>query len=625
MFNRLRYKITANFVALIFVLMVVVMVIVNLLVSNNTNSVIELRFNEARLLLDQQLRNNAEVLTKMGLVFSRAPRLLAAVSTGDHGTVLDRAQGFRDQVGSELFTVSDASGKVLARVHDPDRWGDSLAADSLTIVALHGESGAGLVAEKDRLYQVVTVPLISAGQMITGALRLGFLIDDEFAATHERLTGTDLTFFLGGRVIASSVDPAARDELGELVGRRRDGQRENGNHSLAGKPINLRLRDEDFRCAVVDLPGLDADYLIQRSIDRETAYSSGMQFWLILVGLISLLAASVVSLILARGIAQPITQLAETSSKVAGGELDVAFRTKATGEIGELAQAFNYMTGRLKDYLDELEGHRLNLERKVEERTAELAAANKAKSQFLANMSHELRTPMNSIIGFSELLAGGSFGQLNEKQERYVDNIKTSGNHLLNLINSILDLSKVEAGMLEIHPEEFSIAEALTNTETLVRESAHKKNIAIECSVDDNLSTILADPTRFRQILFNILSNAIKFTPEDGLVKILAEPLGETGRFMETEKLAAGDYLLVSVTDTGIGIAPEEHNMVWGEFKQVDSSYARKQEGTGLGLTLTRKLVEMQGGAVWFESEPEAGTTFFFVLPINGSDEATPE
>ena len=258
-------------------------------------------------------------------------------------------------------------------------------------------------------------------------------------------------------------------------------------------------------------------------------------------------------------------------------------------------------------------------ERQILAYAAEVEKANKAKSQFLANMSHELRTPLNAIIGFSELLDTSSFGPLNDKQQRYVHNILTSGKHLLALINDILDLSKVEAGMLDINLERFIVADALSNIEALIRGYAAKKRVTITFDSSERVSTIRADQTRFKQVLYNILSNAVKFTPEGGGIHLFAELLEDVSTRVQTSQLEPGTYLLVSVKDTGIGIKPEDYEKVWGEFQQVDSSYARKQEGSGLGMALTRRLLEMQGGAIWFGSELGVGTTFYFVMPIEGA------
>ncbi len=247
-------------------------------------------------------------------------------------------------------------------------------------------------------------------------------------------------------------------------------------------------------------------------------------------------------------------------------------------------------------------------------------AANRAKSQFLANMSHELRTPLNAIIGFSEILGDQTFGDLNGRQLKYSSNILHSGRHLLQLINDILDLSKVEAGRLELSRALFSVPTAMQNMHILVKTLAGKKNIKLEFRVEPTLPPLCADQAKFKQIMYNLISNAIKFTPAGGRVTLTAvresrsTELGLPQRGLST----SADCLKVAVADTGIGVHPQHHERIFVEFEQVDSSYGRQQEGTGLGLTLTRKLVEMHGGHLWVESDGVEGhgSTFTFLLPF---------
>jgi signal transduction histidine kinase len=240
--------------------------------------------------------------------------------------------------------------------------------------------------------------------------------------------------------------------------------------------------------------------------------------------------------------------------------------------------------------------------REIQDKSGQLEIANKHKSEFLANMSHELRTPLNAIIGFSEVLQEKLFGDVNEKQLDYLNDIHTSGKHLLGLINDILDLSKVEAGRMELDLASFDVVPALANAMTLVRERAQRHNIDLHMDVDPGLGVATADERKLKQIVVNLLTNAVKFTPDGGSVFVTAR--------RET------DTLVISVRDTGIGIAPDDHEAVFEEFRQVGRHYTNKQEGTGLGLTLTRRFVELHGGRIWVESEPGRGSTFTFTIPV---------
>jgi signal transduction histidine kinase len=238
--------------------------------------------------------------------------------------------------------------------------------------------------------------------------------------------------------------------------------------------------------------------------------------------------------------------------------------------------------------------------REIEEQSQHIQAANRHKSEFLANMSHELRTPLNAIIGFSEVLQERLFGELNEKQAEYTDDILTSGRHLLSLINEILDLSKVEAGRMELELAAFDLPLTIDNARTFVRERATNHEITL-VKVDQRIGDIVGDERKIKQILLNLLSNAVKFTPAGGRITINARPINAV--------------VEISVTDTGIGIAEQDQPKVFEEFRQVGSDYAHKVEGTGLGLTLAKKFVELHGGRIWVESELGKRSTFVFTLP----------
>ena len=231
-----------------------------------------------------------------------------------------------------------------------------------------------------------------------------------------------------------------------------------------------------------------------------------------------------------------------------------------------------------------------------------LEAASRHKSEFLANMSHELRTPLNAIIGFSEVLLERMFGEVNAKQIEYLEDILSSGRHLLSLINEILDLSKVEAGRMELEIAVFDLPQALESALTLVRERATRRGLTLDLSLDERLGTFVGDERKIRQVVLNLLSNAVKFTPEGGRVGVAAT--------------LANGAVQIAVTDTGIGIAPEDQEAIFEEFRQVGGDYSQKREGTGLGLTLAKKFVELHGGTIWVKSEVGRGSTFTFTLPV---------
>jgi signal transduction histidine kinase len=304
-----------------------------------------------------------------------------------------------------------------------------------------------------------------------------------------------------------------------------------------------------------------------------------------------------VSLWYARRLSRPILALEAGAAAFGRGNLRQRVDVHTGDEIELLADQFNRMAEQLQEYTE-------SLERKVAEKTHELEMANRHKSEFLANMSHELRTPLNAVIGFSEVLKERMFGDLNDKQLEYVRDIYGSGQHLLSLINDILDLTKVEAGQMTLDLQEVDVPAAVKNCATLIRERAVRNRLKFECVVDPGVSRWPADERKFKQVLINLLSNAVKFTPAGGSVTLHA--MVERG------------WLVVSVRDTGIGIAPEDRAVIFQEFQQVRPASGAKHEGTGLGLSLSRRLVELHHGTLTVESAPGRGSTFTARFPGPG-------
>ncbi len=265
--------------------------------------------------------------------------------------------------------------------------------------------------------------------------------------------------------------------------------------------------------------------------------------------------------------------------------------------------------------------------REIAEKSRQLEAASRHKSEFLANMSHELRTPLNAIIGFSEVLLERMFGELNEKQAEYLQDVLTSGRHLLSLINDILDLSKVEAGRMDLALTPFDLPLALESAVTLVRERATRHRVTLQVAIDERLGEFVGEERKVRQVLLNLLSNAVKFTPAGGAVTVAARRVNSsTGQLVDSSRPmdysttrpmdSVADFVEIAVQDTGIGIAPEDQAAIFEEFRQVGSDSAGKREGTGLGLALAKKFVELHGGKIWVQSQVGKGSTFTFTLPV---------
>jgi signal transduction histidine kinase len=324
----------------------------------------------------------------------------------------------------------------------------------------------------------------------------------------------------------------------------------------------------------------------------------------------SLVVGLFLSARLQRRIIRPIFALADAARTVSVDKnYSVRVPTDGEDELAMLGRTFNEMLSNIEERDQALRRARDELEERVAERTEALKRqnqrveeANRLKSEFLANMSHELRTPLNAIIGFSELLHDGKVGPMATKQKEFLNNVLISSRHLLKLINDILDLSKVEAGKMEFRPEPVVIAELVMEVIETVRALAAKKRLGITSEIDPSIETVLLDRSKLKQVLYNYVSNAIKFTGDDGTIVIRVVPEG------------ASEFRL-EVQDSGIGIREDDLRHLFVEFRQLDSTAGKKYQGTGLGLALTKRLLEAQGGRWGVESVLGKGSTFFAILP----------
>jgi signal transduction histidine kinase len=322
-------------------------------------------------------------------------------------------------------------------------------------------------------------------------------------------------------------------------------------------------------------------------------------------GLAGILAVLLFYVITTRFILSPIHELRTVALRVAEGDLDVRSTISSGDEFEQLSQNFNTMLERLRVSQEELKKANRLLDEKLAqmaETNVALYEANRVKSEFLANVSHELRTPLTSIIGFAELLREGPAGESDIRTLRYAENILLSGRILLEIINDLLDLAKIEAGKIELRIEAVHLGGVCAMLLDHVRPLADRKQLRLELELEENLPPLLSDAGRLRQILFNLMSNAIKFTPEGGQVWLLA-------------RRADDGHVWAAVRDNGPGIAPEHHGVIFEKFRQIDQSATREHHGTGLGLAIAKDLAELLGGEIGLESEPGKGATFWIKLP----------
>jgi signal transduction histidine kinase len=339
----------------------------------------------------------------------------------------------------------------------------------------------------------------------------------------------------------------------------------------------------------------------------------------------------------------PLNQLMAGTKAIANEDFSCSLVIKGSPEFQELLDAFHFMSKKiekrvtertleLKKANEELSqeiSQRIRAEENLKQAKESAEFATRAKSEFLANMSHELRTPLNHIIGFTELVVDKHCGELNAEQQEYLTDVLHSSHHLLSLINDILDLSKVEAGKMELKRKEVELRTILEHSLIMIKEKALKHGIRLSTRIDGIPDFIQADERKLKQILYNLLSNAVKFTPDGGKICLSAERVEASflPREIVSALRASGDhgqkdgreqkFVQISVSDTGLGLKREDIERIFAPFEQVESSSSRKYQGTGLGLSLTRRLVDLHGGRIWAESEGEGkGSVFRFVIPV---------
>jgi len=348
--------------------------------------------------------------------------------------------------------------------------------------------------------------------------------------------------------------------------------------SLRAQSERLAVELNQLATELANVTAARSDALIEQNAG---AYASSRHLFMG-VAASAIGIALLLGLVLSWSLTGPIQRIDGRLAAIASGDFSEHVDIANRDELGALAVNVNRMNDELQRVYKELE------------------AASKHKSEFLANMSHELRTPLNAIIGFSQVLRERISGEINPKQEEYLDDIITSANHLLALINDVLDLSKVEAGQVDLQVAPFSLQEALERGVSMVRERATKDGVQVTLHANGGLDAVTGDERRIRQVIFNLLSNAVKFAPAGGQVDVSATQ--------------ANGEVRVAVADTGPGIAAEDLDRIFEEFQQTEAG-ARQSEGTGLGLALSKRFVEMHGGRIWCDSTVGKGSTFVFTLP----------
>ena len=426
-----------------------------------------------------------------------------------------------------------------------------------------------------QLYSVASALLVPQEQTLDATLRqlnqFGYDLDRlQFVAKDEvEIFGrvrTDYEAFIA--VVAEVV---------ELI---RAGKVVQGREAQIGRAGPLAERLERLTNELVNKAEAD---MVARADEGQAGYITSLRL-VVAFALGSVLLALGLGYSISWSLIAPVRQMGERFNQIAAGDFANQLVVPNRDELGELAGHLNRMSDELGQLYRQIE------------------AANRHKSEFLANMSHELRTPLNAIIGFSEVLIEKMFGEVNDKQLEYLRDIHSSGHHLLTLINDILDLSKIEAGRMDLELASFDLGELLDSATMLVRERAGRHGLTLALDLTEGLGEWVADQRKVKQVVINLLSNAVKFTPAGGSVTVRARRLDGS--------------VEIAVIDTGVGIAADQQALVFEEFRQAAGDHLRKSEGTGLGLALAKRFVELHGGTIRVESAPGRGSTFAFMLPV---------
>lgn len=558
-------------------------------------------------LLQESLKQRQETLKLKTRLVSEEKEVINAVEAGDRDLLLRKVLPLQAALKLDLLRIIDADGQILVSSQLGTLGQITIEDTAINIAAKTGLELSGFAFGKDGSPTTMVVLIsIKSSQKVLAGLVDGIAIDDTLLQSIRGDTSIELVTFKRDRITAATL-PIDRDRAWQFP-------------EADNPPTKIMVRGSEYLIKTIELPSFDqATLKIAVLKSTQEIEQAGQRLWIVVgsfgaLGSILIVAVTIGGFQITQSLSRRIKRLTKAAEELATGNLAIRIAVDAQDEVGILAEGFNSMAEQLTSRDQQLSQQL----QKIESTNEELTRANRLKDEFLATMSHELRTPLNAVLGMTEILQEEMFGEINNEQRDALQTIESSGNHLLSLINDIIDLSMIESGYLKLSCTSTAIAQLCQSSIAFIQPQASQKQIQISAEIAPNLPNLMLDERRILQVLINLLNNAVKFTPENGSVSLTVThepPVKNTNQ----------SSVRIAVIDTGIGIAPEHLDKLFQRFVQIDSALNRKYEGAGLGLALVQRIVELHGGTVEVSSEFGRGSQFTVDLPCDESPRITPK